>query len=107
MTNPNPTNIEVEEARADGMYQFLKLLDKAKTGEVDKATALEWLKGHQATIHQQGVLSERERLIDYVEHGRECVRNTCYAGRPTKDGGYEQKFGNRWYRSFCCYRNRI
>ncbi len=63
----NPPKIGVEEARADGMYQLLRLLDKAKAGEVDKATALEWLKGHQTTIHQQGVLSERERIVNIVE----------------------------------------
>ena len=40
-----------------------------------------------------------ERLTEYVEHTKECIRSFWHAGRPTKDGGYETNFRGKWYQS--------
>src|SRR3990167_5471174 len=46
--------------------------------------------------HERGLV---ERVLDYVEHERDCILNGYSAGRPTKDGGYEVKLGGKWYQS--------
>lgn len=39
-----------------------------------------------------------DALMLYLEHDRDCIRSQFNGGRPTGDGGYEQKFGKTWYR---------
>src|SRR3990167_2328383 len=46
--------------------------------------------------HEREVL---EKVLDYVEHERDCILNGYSAGRPTKDGGYETKIGGKWYQA--------
>lgn len=40
-----------------------------------------------------------EELEQYVHHDIQCIRDQWSAGRPTKDGGYEQKFAGKWYQA--------
>ena len=40
-----------------------------------------------------------EELSDYAEHEPQCIRSQFSAGRPTKSGGYEQKFAGKWYKT--------
>lgn len=55
-------------------------------------------------VRQQKELSRREgymeavnRLWEFAKHSRNCILSFFEAGRPTEDGGYEQKFRGRWY----------
>ena len=45
----------------------------------------------------------REELLssvsEYIEHSSSCIRSASEAGRPTKGGGYEQKFRGKWYQA--------
>jgi len=40
-----------------------------------------------------------ERLMQYIQHDDDCEISQTYAtaGRPTEDGGYEQKILGKWY----------
>jgi len=42
---------------------------------------------------------EIEEIAGYTEHEWRCILSRCSAGRPTKDGGYENKFDGKWYQS--------
>ena len=41
----------------------------------------------------------RNNLVEYVEHHTTCIRSFWCAGEPTEDGGYREKFGDKWYQS--------
>lgn len=41
----------------------------------------------------------KEELLDYVQHSNRCVLSHWEAGEPTADGGYRQKFGDKWYQA--------
>ena len=62
---------------------------KAKTRLVNALLAL--IKKHEREV--------LEKVLDYVEHERDCILNGYSAGRPTKDGGYETKIGGKWYQA--------
>ena len=38
-----------------------------------------------------------EALEEYGVHMAHCLLSQRRAGRPTKDGGYESKYGDKWY----------
>lgn len=38
-------------------------------------------------------------LEEYGSHSYDCVRSLRSAGEPTKDGGYRERFGDKWYES--------
>ncbi len=40
-----------------------------------------------------------EMVAAYADHERRCIRAQFSAGRPTKSGGYEQKYNGKWYKS--------
>lgn len=42
-------------------------------------------------------LEAHERLNEWLDHDNTCIRSFWCAGRPTEDGGYEEKFGHEWY----------
>lgn len=44
-------------------------------------------------------LEAHERLDEWLEHSQECIRTMWCAGQPTAGGGYEEKFGDKWYQS--------
>jgi hypothetical protein len=47
--------------------------------------------------YERGRSERTEELDPYIIHTENCVLNERHAGRPTKDGGYEEKFGDVWY----------
>ncbi len=40
-----------------------------------------------------------EALDDYGQHTDRCIRSFWHAGEPTANGGYREKFGDKWYQS--------
>lgn len=48
-------------------------------------------------FHESVVKELVEALATYGEHDHSCLLSQCSAGRPTKDGGYEHMFGDKWY----------
>lgn len=40
----------------------------------------------------------RDALEEYAVHDSQCILSQGHAGRPTDDGDYETKFGDKWYR---------
>jgi hypothetical protein len=38
-------------------------------------------------------------MEEYLEHSRDCILSYYEAGRPTPEGGYEQKIKGKWYQS--------
>lgn len=40
-----------------------------------------------------------DKLMEYVNHSDRCILSDCSAGRPTEDGGYENKYRGVWYQS--------
>jgi hypothetical protein len=50
--------------------------------------------------HQERAVREvYHELESYIEHSRDCILSWYEAGRPTEDGGYEQKIKGKWYQS--------
>ena len=39
------------------------------------------------------------RLSPYTEHRERCILAQFEAGRPTKSGGYKQKYDGHWYQT--------
>jgi hypothetical protein len=65
--------------RASIINKFSELL---KEGEVERSKDRDTL---------------MEKISGYLEHKPECIRSQFTAGEPTSDGGYRQKFGDKWY----------
>lgn len=42
---------------------------------------------------------EIEKLNKYILHSEDCILARYSAGEPTENGGYRQKFGDKWYES--------
>ena len=59
-----------------------------------------FIRTHKALWERQAREEERARLrelSEYTTHETDCILSEYRAGRPTKNGGYEQKFGDKWY----------
>ncbi len=50
-------------------------------------------------IAEQVATIERlhDALAEFGMHDYSCLQGQFHAGRPTDDGGYETKFGDKWY----------
>jgi hypothetical protein len=61
----------------------------------------EWLAGKELVnrVNELEALNARlvEALEEYGVHMAHCLLSQWRAGRPTKDGGYESKYGDKWY----------
>jgi len=44
-------------------------------------------------------IEKAKMLLDYSQHTDNCIRSFWQAGEPTEDGGYREKFVDKWYRS--------
>ena len=93
-----PTTEKGWEERLDSF-----LLEKWTVPEgVTQQTAISQIKSWISQERTQAVREYRDRvngLMDYVEHTQRCIRSDLHEGRPTKKGGYEQRFGDKWYQS--------
>ena len=54
------------------------------------------LLAHQKALSRAEVISQLE---EYLTHNDDCILAMWSAGRPTEDGGYESKYGGKWYQS--------
>lgn len=63
----------------------------------------ELTEGHLDSLLSRVISQTREEtelvLNPYLAHEKQCVVETIEAGRPTSDGGYEQKYAGKWYRA--------
>lgn len=53
-----------------------------------------------STRHARAIEALRgcvEALGEYGSHEMPCLLAQWHAGRPTKDGGYETRYGDKWY----------
>ena len=60
-------------------------------------------KGARVAHISQLLRQEREKTIremaSYTQHETGCILSQWSGGQPTKDGGYEMKFGGKWYQT--------
>lgn len=74
--------------------EFRKLLESAHVNIYEEGVPLfKWLRSTLTSTIER----TRETLDEYIQHKPECIRSRFSEGRPTEDGGYEQKFGGKWY----------
>lgn len=63
----------------------------------------DFMTGAVEAARKEGAADMKRRILnsleEYLEHTRDCNCSQFSAGRPTEDGGYEQKFAGKWYRT--------
>lgn len=47
--------------------------------------------------HEEAWKQTGRRLANYTFHDSQCIRLQFNEGRPTEDGGYKQRFADKWY----------
>lgn len=60
----------------------------------------DFMTGAVEAARKEGAADMKRRILnsleEYLEHTRDCNCSQFSAGRPTEDGGYEQKFAGKW-----------
>ncbi len=52
----------------------------------------------QFSLHEETIKKELREISKYTQHlTPDCILSRFNAGRPTKNGGYEQQYGSKWY----------
>jgi hypothetical protein len=88
-------NIIGEDAYNEGAFMFddNKMRFCFTPEELSKKVNLLLSKVKEARL---GLLEE---VVGYTQHDWRCVLSRYSAGRPTKNGGYENKIDGKWYQS--------
>lgn len=60
---------------------------------------IHWIKDFIHFLLQAEQEAIIQKIEEYLEHRYDCIRAGFTAGKPTASGGYEQKFGGKWYQS--------
>lgn len=63
------------------------------------AGILKFLRNRDLAIENAVRAEVLEKLDVWVEHTNRCILSQGSAGRPTEDGGYENKYAGKWYSS--------
>lgn len=57
------------------------------------------LRAEAAEKENAALQAAGDALVDYTEHGPDCIRSKWSSGRPKNGGGYESCYAGKWYQS--------